>query len=417
MQTKLEFDLIINGGGLAGASLALDLASSGFRVALVDIRSVQPAQQRDVDTRSIALTYSSGVIFRRLGLWDQLPSGSVTAIRTTEVTDCGMRGQVQLKASDVGCDVMGWNVEAQTLLTHLFRLIGGFESISTFSPAELSDLRIDHDQVRCDVRSISDESTQTVKAKVLVIADGGQSGISDQLRFCTRGKQYGRNALVCRVETDRPNRYKAYEHFIRTGPLALLPSGNRGYTVIWTLEPKESERLIGVPVSQFLDEIQEVFRGRAGNFTELTGERRAYPLSYSMLKRFVRPRVAVVGNAMHTFHPVAGQGFNLALRDTAELVRILAQYRDRGWDIGCYDALEEYQIRRESESQVVGSFTDGLIRIFANDSPNQLRLRNVGLDVVQAVAPLRQMLLRRTMGVHRLSVSNMGQEVDYGESA
>ncbi len=417
MLTKLEFDLIINGGGLVGASLALDLASSGFRVALVDIQSFRNSQERDADARSIALTYSSGVIFRRLGLWDRLPEDSVTAIRMTEVTDRSMRGQVQLKASDVGYDELGWNVEARVLLEELYRCIEGFESISIFSPAELSDLRIDDDQVRCSIQSKVDESSQTVKAKVLVIADGGESRISEQLGFIGHQKLYGRNALVCRVETDRPNRQKAYEHFVRTGPLALLPSGCSGYSVIWTLEPKESDRLIGISANQFLNEIQEVFRERAGKFIELASERRTYPLRYSMLKKFVQPRVAVVGNAMHTFHPVAGQGFNLALRDTAELVEILTQFRDRGWDIGCYDALEEYQIRRECESQAVGSFTNGLIRVFANDSPVQSRLRNIGLDVIQAVAPLRRILLKRTMGLHRLSLPGIGQESNSEERA
>ena len=120
---------------------------------------------------------------------------------------------------------------------------------------------------------------------------------------------------------------------------------------------------------------------------------------------------------MHTFHPVAGQGFNLALRETTELVEILARYRDRGWDIGCYDALEEYQNRRKRESLAVGSFTDGLIRIFANDSSSQSRLRNIGLDVIQAIAPIKRMLLMRTMGLHRLSPPSMGQDSKYEESA
>lgn len=415
METKLEFDLIISGGGLVGASLALDLASSGLRVALVDIRSFQGSQQRDTDARAIALTYSSGVIFQRLGLWNRLPADSITEIRMTEVTDSSMRGQVQLKASDVGYDVLGWNVEARVLLDQLYRCIDGSELISVFSPAELIDPQIDDSHVRCGIQSKVDDSSKTVTAKVLVIADGGESGISEQLGFTSREKQYGRNALVCRVETDRPNRQKAFEHFVRTGPLALLPSGCNGYSVVWTLEPKESTRLIEVSVNQFLDEIQEVFRERAGNFIELASERRIHPLSYSMLRKFVRSRTVVVGNAMHTFHPVAGQGFNLALRDTAELVEILVQYRDRGWDIGCYDALEEYQVRRECESQAVGSFTNGLIRVFVNDSPVRSRLRNIGLDVIQAVAPLRRILLKRTMGLHRLSMPGIGQESNYEE--
>ena len=417
MHSKLEFDLIVNGGGLAGASLALDLAHSGFRVALIDVESYQIPGRSGMSSRAIALTYSSGIIFRRLGLWEHLPVDDITAIRQTEVTDSSMKGLVQLRASDVGYDELGWNIEARVIHEQLYRCLDESESVSIFSPAELTELTIDDSLVSCNVVSRNEESTQALNAKILVIADGGKSGLADRLGFADRRRDYDSCALVCRVETDRPNRQTAYEHFVRTGPLALLPTGDCGYSVVWTLEPKESERLKVVTSEQFLEALQEIFSDRVGKFVELAGERQVYPLKYSMLKEFIRPRVVVIGNAMHTFHPVAGQGFNLALRETTELVEILARYRDRGWDIGCYDALEEYQNRRKRESLAVGSFTDGLIRIFANDSSSQSRLRNIGLDVIQAIAPIKRMLLMRTMGLHRLSPPSMGQDSKYEESA
>ena len=415
MHTESEFDLIINGGGLAGSSLALDLASSGFRVALVDIRSFQDTERSGADTRAIALTYSSGVIFRRLGLWDRLPSDSITAIRQTEVTDSSMRGVVQLRASDVGYDELGWNVEAQVIHDELHRCIGESEFVSMFDHSELCDLRIDDDRVTCNVESKDDQPTHALKAKVLVVADGGESGISDSLGFTGRQKQYEHHALVCRVECDCPNRQIAYEHFIRTGPLALLPSGDTGYSVVWTLEPDEAERLRMVTSDQFLDELQGIFEERVGRFVGLESERSVYPLRYSMLREFVHPRVAVIGNAMHTFHPVGGQGFNLALRETAELAEILTRYRKLGWDIGSYDVLSQYQHRRRRESHAVAGFTDGLISIFANDYPVQSRIRNLGLDVIQAVPPLKRMLLKRTMGLHRMSTPDAGRETAHGQ--
>ena len=417
MHTESEFDLIINGGGLAGSSLALDLASSEFRVALVDIRSFQDTERSGADTRAIALTYSSGVIFRRLGLWDRLPSDSITAIRQTEVTDSSMRGVVQLRASDVGYGELGWNVEAQVIHDELHRCIDESEFVSMFDHSELCDLRIDDDRVTCNVESKDDQPTHALKAKVLVIADGGESGISDSLGFTGRQKQYEHHALVCRVECDWPNRQIAYEHFIRTGPLALLPSGDTGYSVVWTLEPDEAERLRTVTSDQFLDGLQGIFEERVGRFVGLESERRVYPLRYSMLREFVHPRVAVIGNAMHTFHPVGGQGFNLALRETAELAEILTRYRKLGWDIGNYDVLSQYQHRRIQESHAVAGFTDGLISIFANDYPVQSRIRNLGLDVIQAVPPLKRMLLKRTMGLHRMSAPDAGRETVHEQAS
>ena len=417
MHTESEFDLIINGGGLGGSSLALDLASSEFRVAMVDIRSFQDTERSGADTRAIALTYSSGVIFRRLGLWDRLPSDSITAIRQTEVTDSSMRGVVQLRASDVGYDELGWNVEAQVIHDELHRCIDESEFVSMFDHSELCDLRIDDDRVTCNAESKEDQPTHALKAKVLVVADGGESGISDSLGFTGRQKLYEHHALVCRVECDRPNRQIAYEHFIRTGPLALLPSGDTGYSVVWTLEPDEAERLRTVTSDQFLDELQSIFEERVGRFVGLESERNVYPLRYSMLREFVHPRVTVIGNAMHTFHPVGGQGFNLALRETAELAEILTRYRKLGWDIGNYDVLSQYQHRRIRESHAVAGFTDGLISIFANDYPVQSRIRNLGLDVIQAVPPLKRMLLKRTMGLHRMSAPDAGRETVHEQAS
>ena len=411
MHANLEFDLIINGGGLAGASLALDLSLSGFQIALVDIRSTQGSQLTASNNRAIALTYSSGVIFKKLGLWSRLSDEAVTAIRDIEVTDSSLRGLTQLRASDVGFDELGWNIEAWKIQDELYRLIHESKNVQIFDSSELKELEFTDDCVSCKVVSTDGASSQSLKGKVLVIADGGESSISNKCGFTGQYKDYKSSALVCRVEIDRPNRYIAYEHFTSTGPLALLPSGESGYSVVWTLDCSESERLSLVSPQQFLNEIQEVFGDRVGQFVELTGERRVFPLKFSVLRKFVGLRVVVVGNATHTLHPVGGQGFNLALRETSELAEILTRYRDRGWDIGCFDVLDEYQSRRKRESQAVAGFTDGLIRIFANDFPVESRLRNLGLDVVQAVKPIKKFLLTRTMGMHRLSSSDTDRRV------
>ncbi len=403
MNVESQFDLVISGGGLAGASLALDSALAGFSVALVDIRKIDPATESAANPRAIALTYSSGMIFRRLKLWDRLQSQAVSAIRQIEVTDTSLRGQVWLRACDAGVDALGWNVESQEIQAELYRSLVELDSISIFSPAQITESNINTDGVSTQIVMRDGSASSSLKARALIIADGGESTMAGKLGFKSRLKEYEQRALVCRVETDRPNRHNAYEHFTRSGPLALLPSGERGYSVVWTLEHKQVEYLRTIEPQQFLFELQDVFSDRVGRFVSLATERMSYPLRFSVMRDFVRPRVVVIGNAMHTFHPVAGQSFNLALRESAELVEVLSQHRKLGWDIGSYDVLADYQRRRQRESQAVAGFTDGLIRMFANDYPMRSLFRNIGLDFIQAIPPVKRFLLLRTMGLRQMS--------------
>ena len=400
MDAELDFDLIINGGGLAGASLACALASSGFRIALIEAKELNNSDQSSFDSRVIALTYSAGAIFRNLDVWQGLMPGSTTPIRQIEVTNHRRRGRARLQASDVGYESLGWNVDARILGEQLYRRLRELESVTIFCPATLKDYEIRDDCVTASVESVRDETDHNMAARILVVADGGGSSIRQQLKFDVRQSPYAQAALVCRVDTDKSNQCTAYEHFIESGPLALLPVDESGYSVVWTLEQGRLKHLLEDPEEKFLEALQSEFGDRAGRFVAVTGARNSYPLALSKLKKFVRPRVVIVGNASHTVHPVAGQGFNLALRDVAALADVLETHDRRGWDIGSYDVLAHYERWRLRESNTVTWFTDSLIRTFANDYPLFSVFRNMGLDIVQTLPPLRRMLLARTMGLH-----------------
>ena len=400
MDAELDFDLIINGGGLAGASLACALASSGFRIALIEAKELNNSDQSSFDSRVIALTYSAGAIFRNLNVWQGLKAGSTTPIRQIEVTNHRRRGRARLQASDVGYESLGWNVDARTLGEQLYRRLRELEGVMIFCPATLKEYEIRDDCVTASVESERDETVHQLTARILVVADGGGSSIRQQLKFDVRQMPYAQAALVCRVDTDKSNRFTAYEHFIESGPLALLPVGESGYSVVWTLEQGRLKHLLENSEEKFLEELQNEFGDRAGRFVAVTGTRKSYPLVLSKLKKFVRPRVVIVGNASHTVHPVAGQGFNLALRDVAALADVLETHDRRGWDIGSYDVLAHYERWRLRESNTVTWFTDSLIRTFANDYPLFSVFRNMGLDIVQTLPPLRRILLARTMGLH-----------------
>ncbi len=399
MRTE-HYDLIINGGGMVGASLACALARDGFKVALIEASAYSGASQPSFDARALALTYSSGIIFRNLNVWQGLSAAEATAIRHIVVSDAASGGYVRLNGEDVGCEALGWNVEARALGVQLLRVLEACDGVSIFSPMTVQNLELSNQLVLAEIGNIEGGCAHRLSAQLLVIADGSNSLLREQLKFSPRRFQYRQRALVCRIESDRKNRGGAYEHFTRSGPLALLPIGEKGYSVVWTREPDDLKETLQLSRREFVNRLQQCFGGRAGHFRELVGERKSYPLALSHLKKFVRPRAVVVGNASHTVHPVAGQGFNLALRDVAALAQVLNDHRKRGWDIGCYDVLVRYERWRARESSNVSFFTDGMIQAFGNEYPVVTPLRNLGLDLLQVLPPAKRWLLERTMGLH-----------------
>ena len=395
-----KYDLIISGGGMVGASLACMLVGYGFRVALVEAAVYSSTNQPSFDNRALALTYSSGVIFQNLNVWQGLNTNEATAIRQIEVSDAAAGGYVRLAAKDVAQEALGWNVEARAIGAQLLRVLESNECVSILSPMILRQVEIND---AC-VSAIADDSEEgnghPLSAKLLIIADGSNSALREQLKFIPRSIPYRQRALVCRVETDRKNRGCAYEHFTRSGPLALLPFCENGYSVVWTQEPEDLNEVLKLSRSEFLVKLQSVFGNRIGQFKQLIGERKVYPLTLSHLKNFAKPRVVVVGNASHTVHPVAGQGFNLGLRNVAALAQVLRDSRNRGWDIGNIEVLSKFERWRSQEGEYVTWFTDGLIQVFANEIPVLTPARNFGLDLLQLLPPAKRWLLERTMGMH-----------------
>lgn len=398
---KIEhFDLVINGGGMVGASLACALARYGFQIALIEAAEYGSSGQPSFDTRAIALTYSSGVVFRNLNVWQGLNNAEVTAIRQIHVSDEVANGYVRLRAQDVGREALGWNVAAHALGVQLLREISGLQNITVFSPMTLRSIEFTGSGLQAEVESSAATGVARLGAKLLIVADGSNSSLREQLDFHPRRTQYRQRALVCRIEADRKNRGSAYEYFTRSGPIALLPFGESGYSVVWTQEPEELEKTMQLSRLEFVTSLQQRINSVAGNFQQLIGERKTYPLMLSHLKQFVRPRVVVVGNASHTMHPVAGQGFNLALRDVAALAEVLTDHRKRGWDIGSYDVLAKYERWRTRESNNVTGFTDTMIRTFTNEFSVLAPARSWGLDLLQTLPPIKRRLLERTMGLY-----------------
>ena len=389
-------DVVICGGGLVGAAFACVLKNSGLRVALIEPVPVASSDQPSFDQRAIALTYSSREIFERTGVWSSLKSDQVTEILTILVSESGKDRTARLSASDVHREALGWNVSAQALGKHLYDEISGSEHITLYDGVA-QQIQIT-DEAAC-VETLLGDEVYKLKSKLVVIADGGRSPLLDGLGFIVQKKRYRQHVLVCRLRHRNANQNIALEHFTRHGPIALLPVSKKEYSLVWTHDSDRTESLTKVGNGVFLRELSRELDFRVDGFTRVLSERVIYELRMTWLKRAIKERVVVVGNAAHTVHPVAGQGFNLSLREVADLAEMLTTRSRRGWDIGSYDVLCHFERLRQSESRAVMNFTDGLIQLFGSDRMRASLVRQLAIESASCVPQFRRFLLNRTMGL------------------
>ena len=392
-----EFDVAIVGGGMVGASLACALTQTPLRTALIDTFAASAATHPSFDERTVALTYSSRLIFQGLGIWNAVSPHHVYPILRIHVSDRGHWGITRLDHLLAGTAALGYVVSNQVLGTALNECLVAHSQCRILSPARATAIDVSGDHARLTVES--DQTSRTIHAKLVVIADGGRSPLTDDLGFKNSLTSYSHVALVSRVHTDRAHDGTAYERFTGSGPLALLPIDTKQFALVWTLGEADAERLRTAPEVEFITDLQNAFGDRAGTFSN-PATRYKYPLAFSSLTDPVQHRVVVIGNAAHSVHPVAGQGFNLGLRDVAALADTLHEAQRHDNDVGSMPVLDEYCRWRRRDTRAVGIFTDGLINVFGSRLGPLVALRNLGLTGIELLPPLKRALLRRTMGLH-----------------
>ena len=391
-----DYDILVVGGGMVGASLALALRDSGLRIAVIEAVPYGAGQQPSYDDRTVALAYGSKRIFTAMGAWQCMEDGGVTPIRRIHVSDRGHFGKSMLDSLEAGVEALGYVVENRALGAALIGAMAGAENVTLVCPAQMSALEISADCARVTV--MQDGTPRALSARLVVAADGGRSAVRDMLGIVTSRSDYGQHALVSNITVERPHANVAYERFTEHGPLALLPmSGNR-CSVVWSLPPDMAERMLALDDAEFMRRLHDCFGDRLGAFIR-AGSRQSYPLALTRVAEHVRPRLALIGNAAHTLHPVAGQGFNLGLRDVAALAQELVDAQRAGRDIGALAVLQKYADWRRRDNQMVSTFTDGLVRVFSNSFAPLVVARNLGLLAIDLVPPVKRRLMRRTMGL------------------
>jgi 2-octaprenyl-6-methoxyphenol hydroxylase len=391
----VKVDIAIVGGGMVGASLALALRGLGVDVVLVEGVAPGSGAQPSFDDRTTALGNASRRIFESLGIWGDI-APQAAGIRTIHVSDAGRFGFARLRAEEQGIDAFGYVVANRVIGTALWGRLSGLssEGILVRVPATAEDIEVSGDGAAFTL--VGDGLVrERVEARLLVAADGAHSAVRAAAAIEADVEDYDQVAIVANVGADRPHDGTAYERFTATGPLAVLPLYDGSYGVIWSCRPADAAGVLSLDDGSYLRELQARFGWRAGRFARV-GRRASYPLKLTRAVETTATRTVLIGNAAQALHPVAGQGFNLGLRDAAMLAEVIANAD--GGDAGAPELLRCFAEWRAADRGGVVRFTDGLVKLFGSSWPGAGILRNLGLLMFDLAPPAKSALARVSAG-------------------
>ena len=404
-----QFDITIVGGGMVGISLALLLAAQQrWKVLVVEAKEIKHTDttqySTSFDARSTALSWSSRSILQKMAVWQHIEQHA-QAISSIHVSDRGHFGLTRLEAEEAGVNALGYVVENSWL---------GSVLIQQAKQADISlkdDAKIISIQPRAESMQLtieSDGQQQLINSKLLVVADGADSSCGKKLGISQQRKAYDHSAIIANISLEQAHNKVAYERFTDQGPMALLPltdfENDHRCALVWTQPSGQADELMTSDDSEFLTQLQARFGDRLGKFKRV-GERVCYPLALTTSEEQVRRRLVVVGNAAHSLHPVAGQGFNLSLRDLDCLAKCLADQPKQA-DVGELEPLLSYQKQRETDQRNTLIFTDNLTKLFGLSSSTVALGRNSGLLLMDLVPTLRNQFAHFGMGTGQSGVGH-----------
>ncbi|EOV0100754.1 2-octaprenyl-6-methoxyphenyl hydroxylase [Vibrio parahaemolyticus] len=387
-----QYDVVIAGGAMAGATLALaieHLSQGALRVAVVEPFKAQSDQHPGFDSRSIALSYGTVNLLRHLELWSAIEPFS-TPIEHIHVSDRSHAGMTDITKHDVGVEALGYVVELadvgrvyQELLTHS-------TAIDLYCPDSAKHITRTQENVTIELAS-----GELLNAKLLVAADGAVSQCCQQIGLELSEHDFDQVAVIANIVTQEPHQGRAFERFTENGPVALLPMSDNRMSLVWCLRPDEAQIVMELSESEFLERLQQDFGWRLGEMQKV-GLRASYPLLLRHRKQNISHRFAIVGNAAQTLHPIAGQGFNLGIRDVITLAEELVK---QGEDVGRYQGLIRFSQRREADRNETIWLTSSLVHVFSNDLLAMRIGRNTALAAMDNLSIFKQPLLRHTLGL------------------
>ncbi len=394
----LDSDILIVGGGLNGPVLALACAQAGLRVTVIDAQPADRFSSADFDGRSYALALTSVRLLTGLGLWQGL-APQAQPMLDIKVTD-GRAGEgpspffMHFDHAEIEEGPMGFMIEDRHLRPALIHAVQTHPQIT----CRFGETVVAQDTAAGHTTLTLGNQSQ-LKARLLVGCDGRGSGTAARAGLRRSGWDYGQTALVCAIGHEKPHNGVAHQFFMPPGPLAILPLPGNRCSIVWSESTATAAAINALPDAQYLDALRPRFGDFLGDIT-LQGRRFTYPLSLSMTQALIAPRLALVGDAAHGMHPIAGQGLNAGLRDIAALAQVIADATRRGEDIGAPDVLSRYQTWRRFDNAALALATDTFNRLFSNDNSLLRAARDIGMGLVAHLPPLRRGFIREAAGLN-----------------
>lgn len=389
-----DYDLLIGGGGLAGNCLALALKDCGLKIAIIEACSREQLHNSPAGDRALALAAGTVALLEDLRAWQSVKQHA-TPIEHIHVSDQGHFGKTRLSAKQEGVEALGYVITAREIESQVAQLVVD-AGITQLCPARIIGLSASSEAVHVSLQQ--DSESVNLTAKLLVGADGGESTIRKLLEIAQHKTDYGQTAIVTTVKTFLPHHNTAYERFTAFGPLALLPQGKYQASVVWTRSHEQAADLMACSEKDFISELQNCFGYRLGELT-LAAPRRAFPLTLIRAEQMLAQRTVIIGNAVHQLHPVAGQGFNLGLRDVVQLAQMLISQQQQDEDIGAANFLQQYAKLRQQDHDRVINLTDSLVKLFSTPHLSIAAVRNIGLTLLDHIPAAKKLLARQAMGL------------------
>ncbi len=390
-----KFDVVISGAGVVGMTLAAALAQYGLSIALVEYTDIsanlEGSKHTDFDGRSYAISYAPYMMMKTLGLWDKLGE-QAQPINEIHITDGHSPLFLHFDEKDLGDGPLGQMVEVRHLNHRLFEAVSQNRNITLISPDHIT-----HVENTPSESQLTLQSGRTLTCSLVVCAEGRQSPLRNKMGIKIRNWSYDQTAIVTTVSHDIDHAGTAYEHFYPSGPFAILPLRDKRSSIVWCEPPERAKTIMGLSDKAFDRELAKKFGNFLGTVTHM-GERWAYPLSSQLADDYLAPRFCLIGDAAHGIHPIAGQGFNLGLRDIAALTEVLVDAKRLGGDLGSEFTLERYVRWRRTDNNILALGMDSLTRFFSNDIAPIRLVRQLGLGLVGEIPPLKKFFMRHARG-------------------
>ena len=386
-----HYDVVIAGGGITGLTLAAALRNSALRIAIIDQN--QPVTVTDeYSLRVSAINHAALQLFDQVGAFEGMVKLRVSPFREMHVWDSTGVGQIHFDSAELGLDTLGYIIENNVIQHALLAVIEQAETIDWLCPAKIASVELNERLKRVDL-----VGGTSITAQLVVGADGANSFVRQAMGIELLRRPYQQQAIVCTVATEYDHEQTAWQCFSPAGPLAFLPLKNGQCSVVWSLDQSEAETILALDQAAFAARLEQAFEYRLGS-VEAVSSRAMFPLGHGHVERYVQPGLALIGDAAHTIHPLAGQGANLGISDAACLAKVISEALQARRQWSALYTLRKYERRRKGANRLMEASMTSFKYLFGNNNPFLAELRNTGLNLIDHVAPVKQILIKQALG-------------------